>query len=257
MNFKLGKKDAKFNPYALRMARYVEAAYVPPAFADNTPFGFTAWGMMMNGPDPNMPKGVPSDGIGDCTIAACAHALQVFTHGTLTLTDAVVLEYYEKWCGYVLGNANTDQGGEEPTVLTDWKNQGMAGHVLEGYVDPQPGNWAHIAHSIAEFGGVYIGLQLPNSAMEQTNNGQVWDVVANDGGIAGGHAVFCPAYHTEDPTYNKETTITAITWGMKQKMTLAFWEKYTDESHTLLASAWQPAGVNLAGLKADLAYMAG
>ena len=245
MNFKFGKKDAKFNPYALKMSRYVDATYLPPAFADNTPFGFTAWGMMMN------------DTLGDCTIAAVGHATQIFSAGKITEPDSIIESYYEKWCGYVPGKPSTDQGGVEVDVLNDWKAQGFAGHVLEGYVDPQPGNWSHIAHSIAEFGGVYIGLQLPNSAMTQNENGEVWDVVANDGGIAGGHAVFCPAYHTLDPTYNKETTITAITWGMKQKMTLAFWEKYTDESHTLLASAWQPAGVNLAGLKADLAFMAG
>jgi len=245
INRLLGKKDFKFNPNALRMSKYVDVAYVPPAFSDHTPFGFTAWGMMMN------------DTLGDCTIAAVGHATQIFSAGKITEPDSIIESYYEKWCGYVPGKPSTDQGGVEVDVLNDWKAQGFAGHVLEGYVDPQPGNWSHIAHSIAEFGGVYIGLQLPNSAMTQNENGEVWDVVANDGGIAGGHAVFCPAYHTLDPTYNKETTITCITWGMKQKMTQAFWEKYTDESHTLLAAAWQPAGVNLAGLKADLAYMAG
>lgn len=241
----LGKQSAKFNPHALRLAHYVDATYVPPAFADHTPYGFSAWGMMLN------------DMLGDCTIAGCGHALQVFTGGKITLADSVIESYYSKWCGYVVGNPNTDQGGVEVDVLNDWKSGGMSGHVLDGYVDPQPQNWSHVAHSIAEFGGVYIGLQLPNSAMTQNENGQIWDVVADDGGIAGGHAVFCPAYHTDDPTDGGKTTITAITWGMKQKMTLAFWDKYCDESHTLLASAWQPAGVNLAGLRADLSYMAG
>jgi hypothetical protein len=245
MKLMLGKKPAKFNPYALRMAKYVDKTYVPPAFADNTPAGFTAWGMMMN------------DTLGDCTIAGLGHSMQVFTDGKLTLPDSIIESYYSKWCGYVPGNPATDQGGVEVDVLNDWKGSSFDGHILEGYVDPQPQNWGHVAHSIAEFGGVYIGLSLPNSAMEQFQAGQVWDVVTNDGGIAGGHAVFCPAYHTEDPTYNKETTITCITWGAKQKMTMAFWEKYTDESHTLLAASWQPAGVNLVALRADLAFMAG
>jgi len=245
MNLMLGKKHAKFNPYALRMAHYVDKAYVPPAFSDHTPYGFNAWGMMMN------------DTLGDCTIAACGHALQVFTEGKTTVSDKVVESYYSKWCGYVPGKPATDNGGYELDVLNDWKAQTFAGHALLGFVQPQPQNLSHVMHSIAEFGGVYIGFQVPNSAMTQFQNGQVWDVVANDGGIAGGHAVFCPAYHTQDPTYNKETTITAITWGQKQKMTVAFWEKYCDESHTLLAAAWQPAGVNLAGLRADLAFMAG
>jgi|SRR5271166_38749 len=241
----LGKQSAKFNPHAFRLARYVDATYVPPAFADHTPYGFSAWGMMLN------------DTLGDCTIAACGHALQVFTGGKITEPDATIESYYSKWCGYVPGNPNTDQGGVELDVLNGWKSGGFDGHVLDGFVQPQPQNLSHVMHSIAEFGGIYIGFQVPQSAMDQNAAGQIWDVVPNDGGIVGGHAVFCPAYHTFDPTYNRETTITCITWGMKQKMTVAFWDKYCDESHTLLASAWQPAGVNLAGLRADLAYMNG
>ena len=242
---KLGKKPAKFNVHALHLARYIDKTYIPPAFADNTPYGFTAWGMMMN------------DTLGDCTIAACGHAMQVFTGGKLTEPDSIIESYYSKWCGYVPGDPSTDNGGVELDVLNDWKNQKFDGHVLEGFVQPQPQNFSHIMHSIAEFGGVYIGFQVPQSAMDQFQNGEIWDVVPNDGGIVGGHAVFCPAYHTLDPTHNRETTITCITWGQKQKMTMAFWEKYCDESHTLLAAAWQPVGVNLDKLRADLAYMAG
>ena len=242
---KLGKLPAKFSPYALRMSKYVDTAYVPPAFVDHTPYGFTNWGMMLN------------DQLGDCTIAACAHALQVFTGGKLTEPDKTVLRYYEQWCGYNPMQPWTDQGGVELDVLNFWQKQTFDGHVLQGFVQPQPQNWLHVAHSIAEFGGVYIGFQVPQSAMDQFSAGQVWDVVPDDGGIVGGHAVFCPAYHTLDPFVDKKTTITCITWGQKQKMTMDFWLKYCDESHTLLASAWEPAGVNLAGLRADLAYMAG
>jgi hypothetical protein len=112
-------------------------------------------------------------------------------------------------------------------------------------------------HSIAEFGGICIGLQLPNSAITQTQNRQIWDVVKNDGGIAGGHAVYCPAYHVKDTNADGVTTITAITWSLLQKMTLAFWEKYCEESHTLLGAAWDPKGFNAAQLKADLASVSG
>jgi hypothetical protein len=241
---KLGKRHAKFNVNALHLARYIDKAYIPPAYADHT-WGISNWGMMMN------------DTLGDCTIAACGHAMQVFTGGKINESDKIIESYYSKWCGYVPGDPSTDNGGYELDVLNDWKAQTFDGHVLEGFVQPQPLNFSHIMHSIAEFGGVYIGFQVPNSAMTQFQNGEVWDVVPDDGGIAGGHAVFCPAYHTLDPTYNKETTITCITWGQKQKMTMAFWEKYCDESHTLLAAAWQPVGVNLAALRADLAFMAG
>jgi hypothetical protein len=243
MTFKLGKKAAKFNPHALRLADYVPAGYVPPPYADHT-LGVKQWGMMLN------------DRLGDCTIASCGHALQVFTLTKTTVPNSVILRAYEQWCGYNPNDPSTDQGGVEVDVLNDWKAKGLAGHVLEGYVTPQPQNLAHVMHSIAEFGGVYIGLQVPYSALDQNQKGQVWDVVADDGGIAGGHAVFCPAYHTLDPNVGRRTTINCITWGGIQKMTVDFWDKYCDESHTLLAAAWQPAGVKLAALRADLAFMA-
>ena len=74
---------------------------------------------------------------------------------------------------------------------------------------------------------------------------------------AGVFAHNCPAYHVKDTMAGGATTITCITWGMLQKMTRAFWEKYCDESHTLLGAAWDPAGFNTAQLKADLATVAG
>src|SRR5208337_1218983 len=233
MTLKLGKKAFRFDSRTLRLKDYLPVSYVAPPFADHT-CGIKSWGMMLN------------DQIGDCTIAACGHAEQVWTLGKTTLPDSVILAAYEQWCGYNPADPNTDQGGVELDVLNDWKKNKLAGHVLEGYVDPKPQNLLHVMHSIAEFGGVYIGLQLPNSSITQNQNGQVWDVVPNDGGVAGGHAVFCPAYHTFDPFVSRRTTITCITWGGLQKMTVDFWDKYCDESHCLLACAWQPSGVNLA-----------
>jgi hypothetical protein len=254
--YRLGKKQALFSPQTPHMKDYVLEGYTPPPYAQYT-YGVTDWGMMLNGPDSDAPAGVPSEGLGDCTIAACGHAVQVWTKDATTPPDSLILAKYEKWCGYVLGDESTDQGGIETTVLTDWYQQTFGGHVLEAYVSPQPQNFGHVMQSIAEFGGVYIGLQLPNSALTQNQNGQVWDVVPDDGGIAGGHAVYCPAYHVKDPTANGATTVTCITWGMLQKMTVAFWDKYTDESHTLLGAAWQPKGFNIAQLKADLASVSG
>jgi hypothetical protein len=241
---KLGKLPAVFDPNALRMKSYISSTYTPPPSADNT-WGITSWGMMLN------------DDLGDCTIASCGHAIQVWTHGKVTPPNSVILSYYEKWCGYVPSDPLTDQGGVEAYVLQDWQQSTFSGHVLEAYVAPQPQNFGHVQHSIAEFGGIYIGLQLPNSAIEQNERGQLWDVVPNDGGIAGGHAVYCPAYMVDDAKAHNKTTITCITWGGLQKMTVEFWDKYCEESHTLLSADWSPAGFNVAQLRADLASVSG
>jgi hypothetical protein len=96
------------------------------------------------------------------------------------------------------------------------------------FADPKFASLVEIRQSIALFGGVYIGLALPMTAQTQ----DVWDVVAQGGANAkpnswGGHCVFVPKYD--------EKGFTCITWGQLKTMTLAFWKKYCDEAHTLLA----------------------
>jgi hypothetical protein len=50
---------------------------------------------------------------------------------------------------------------------------------------------------------------------------------------------------------------TCITWGQQKTVTLAFWKKYCDETHTLLGQDWlaakgSPVGFDQAQLQADL-----
>jgi hypothetical protein len=243
---KLGRKAVKTDTRTLRMARYLAPALVlPPAAVDWTK-GVTAWGMMLN------------DTLGDCTIAGCGHAVQVWTLNVAgvmaTVPDAVVEQYYGKFDGYVPGDVSTDNGGVELDVLTDWRAQGFAGHQLTGFADPAVADLVEVRQSINLFGGVYIGVNLPLSAQGQA----VWDVVPDPGdgstapGSWGGHCVYVPKYD--------QAGFTCITWGGLQRMTTAFWQKYVDEAHTLLSQDWlaaagldDPQGFNLSQLQADLA----
>ena len=241
-NMKLGRKAVKTDTRTLRLRRYLTPALPPPPPAVDWTRGMTAFGMMLN------------DRIGDCTIAGCAHAVQVWTANAgseATLPDATIERYYAQWDGYVPGDASTDQGGIELDVLADWRKQGLAGHQLLAFADPNPANLEEIRQSIALFGGVYIGLSLPATAQYQ----QVWDVVGDgcSGGSApgswGGHCVFVAAY--------EQSHFTCITWGAPKKMTLAFWNAYCDEAHTLLSQDWlaakgSPSGFDRAQLDADL-----
>jgi len=242
---KLGRKAIKTDTRTLKLARYLTPNLsAPPPSADWTR-GITAWGMMLN------------DTLGDCTIAGVAHAIQVFSANTgsmVTVPDATVEKYYEQWDGYVEGNPSTDNGGCELDVLNDWRQQGFAGNVLTAFADPSPSNLDEVRQSIALFGGVYIGLSLPLTAQNQ----DVWDVVRNGGANAasgswGGHCVFVLKYD--------EKTFTCITWGQLKTMTVAFWKKYCDEAHTLLAQSWlaangSPSGFDQAQLEADLGAIA-
>jgi hypothetical protein len=248
---KLGRKAIKTDTRTLAFRDYLTPALPPPPPAADWTKGIASWGMMLNGPEPSEPQ-FP-DGLGDCTIAGVAHAIQVWTANAssmVTVPDPTILSYYEKWDGYVPGNPKTDNGGVELDVLNDWQKNGFAGHALLAFADPKFSNLVEVRQSIAMFGGVYIGLSLPVTAQTQ----DVWDVVPNGGAKAkpgswGGHCVFVPKYDANG--------FTCITWGQQKTMTVAFWKKYCDEAHTLLGQDWlttkgSPDGFNQAQLQADL-----
>jgi len=170
-SMRLGRKAIKTDSRTLALANYITPSIPPPPPAADWTKGVTDWGMMLN------------DTLGDCTIAGVAHAIQVWTANTGTMTttpDATVQTYYENWDGYVPGDPNTDNGGIELDVLNDWQKQGFDGHALFAFANARYTNLVEIRQSIALFGGVYIGLALPVTAQSQ----DVWDVVPKGGANA-------------------------------------------------------------------------
>jgi hypothetical protein len=165
---KLGRKHVKTDSRTLKLGKYLKDGLPAAPSAKDWTKGVQDWGMMLNNVH------------GDCTIAAAAHAIQVWsanTKGEITLPDAMILGYYEKWDGYKPSDPSTDGGGVELDVLNSWQKTAFDGHKLIAYADPVFSNLEEIRQSIALFGGVYIGLALPNTAKTQA----VWDVVANGG----------------------------------------------------------------------------
>src|SRR5580704_2277153 len=125
MAFRLGRKAIKTDSRTLKLARYLSLP-APPASADWSK-GITEWGAMLN------------TEIGDCTIAACGHAVQVagvnvgYTFEGETLPDSVIEAKYSAWDGYVPGDPSTDNGGIILDVLNDWKKSDLGGHHLLGF----------------------------------------------------------------------------------------------------------------------------
>ncbi len=193
---KLGKLPPKLDHRTLRFAKYLTPAVPAPPDAIDWTEGVKDWGMLLN------------DSLGDCTIAAVAHAVQVWMKDVgfpwdASVTDPEVLKYYEWWAGYNPTDPSTDQGAYELDILNNWRKNQYAGHKLIAYADPVVTNLVHIKQSIALFGGVYIGLGLPVTAQSQ----EEWDVVG-DGqtgdsapGSWGGHAVWVPAYNSTNKVY--------------------------------------------------------
>jgi len=102
------------------------------------------------------------------------------------------------------------------------------------------------------FGAVGIGLQLPSSALVQSEQGLPWDVVA-DASIDGGHYV---------PLVGRRADgLHVIGWGAIQLMTEDFLAQYCDEalayvSQECLLDQKSPEGFAYDDLISDLAALA-
>jgi hypothetical protein len=253
---KLGKKRPRHDRRTLRLADYLTGTLPVPPPGYHWGDKFTNWGVMLN------------DNIGDCTCAAVGHAVQLWTANNgnvVTVPDSAILQMYEKVSGYNPAQPQTDQGAVILDVLNYWRKNPVSGHPLGAYAALEPGNIDHVKDSIYLFGLNYIGLQLPQSAQVQIEQGRVWSVPtygpkphagAPDGspGSWGGHAVVVVDYD--------RFGLLCVTWGMLQRMTWQFWHYYCDESYALLSNDWvtsakpAPSGFNLAALQADLPALA-
>ena len=195
-----------------------------------------------------------NDSIGDCTCVALAAAIQQWTTYTGTpkiLTEAQVIALYEHF-GYVPGKPDTDQGASEADVLSFWRNSGVDGDKIDGFVGLNVADLDDIRDSVCWFGNAYLGISLPIAAQSM----DVWDVpkgraLTGDWAVGswGGHAIVTVGYDARSFRFNK--------WGQLGQMTPAFAAAYLDEAYAILdkdfitAAGTTPAGISLAQLMAD------
>jgi hypothetical protein len=168
-----------------------------------------------------------NDTLGDCVIAGRAH-MMLRQEGweqklNLPIIDAEVkLEYFKETGG-------SDSGLVMLDSLNAWRQGWIAAsqpYNIYAYASLNIASIAQLQYSIYLLYGAYTGIQIPYSAIDQFNAGKPWDALTFDGGIAGGHCVYICAY---DSTY-----MTCMTWGKRQQMTYAFWNKYSDEAYGVI-----------------------
>jgi hypothetical protein len=205
-------------------------------------------------------KGLPDDLgymgnniLGDCTCAAYFHARQVWSYnatGTeITNPDSDVLGLYSKACGYNPADPTTDQGGVEQDVLTYLLNTGAPGCApILAFVEADPRNLDDVKRVIYDTGCAYIGVDLPQSAMD--NGPDVpWGVHSNDT-IAGGHAVILCGYDLDG--------FDLISWGKRYRCTNAFLAQYCEEAYAIADPIWvaktgkTPLGMSVQDLESQM-----
>lgn len=238
--YRFGKQPKKSDYRTLRLARYLTTDLPPP------PDAYDALAVVQtNLPGSTVAGLFPMDGndtVGDCTIAALAHAITLFralVSQKLVMAVSDVLKLYYQLTG------GADTGMPELDVLNFWRQNVIAGDEILGYVGVDPHNHDHVKQAIRLFGGVYLGFQVQEAAEDDFSAGRVWTPgpLLNEG-----HAVFAPTY---DPNLIK-----VLTWGGVQSGTWDWWDETVDEAYAILApEAKTPGfapGFDFYQLQADL-----
>jgi hypothetical protein len=241
----LGKLAPKYNARTRDFSKYF-GTIIPPPPPEKV------WREYKIPPDAWQMFG--NDTIGDCTCAAIAHMLMLVTVHTgamVTPTLDDVIKAYTAVSGYDPATGLNDNGAAITDVLDYWRGTGIAGHKILGWAQVDHTNVEQIKQAIWLFGGIDIGVQLPKSAMVQNAASQSWEVVVDDGGIDGGHSIPNFGYGSQGTN--------CITWGARQGMSWAWFEKYCDEAYAIITQDWfdqttknTPSGIDLATLEADL-----
>ncbi len=248
--FQTGKRPAAPRASDLKFASYIDRTILPtapPAFGYD---GFTReWGMLGN------------DTVGDCVWAGAAHEHMVFTGGNhrtpVPFSDASVLSDYSAATGYDPADPNSDQGTDVHEAMAYRRKKGILDangdrHQIGAYLSLEPGNYEELFQAAYIFEAVGIGIQFPESAMRQFNNGYGWSYVAGSP-IEGGHYVAVTGRASS-------TLAKLVTWGRRITMTTQFYEKLCDEAWAYvtpdqLAGARSLRGFSLDQLNADLAAL--
>lgn len=231
---------------ALALAKHLDQLGPPPFSCDDyvgaveTHQGGNNWTMMGN------------DQYGDCVIAMEGHLMMVRTANASSIivpSTSDILGLYTAETGFNPSDPATDQGTNMSDDAEYMVTHGILGHKADAIASIDPGNQDHLKWCNQLFGGCAIGINVPQSMMDQFQNGQPLDDIG-DRNYLGGHGI--PIVHY-DGTY-----FYVVTWGKRVPATPAFVKAYTEEAHALFFFDWvravgsAPNNLNLTQLASDL-----
>lgn len=244
-NFRFGKHPPKVDYRTLQFKNYLKAGLAaPPATFDV--LGNVYAKVKINDPAKLFPMD-GNDTVGDCTIAALAHATTVYNGLVETksiMGKAAVLKVYYHLTG------GPDTGLNELDVLNYWQSNKVAKEQILAFVKIDAKNHTHVQQAVQMFGGVYIGFQVQQDCLQDFNDHKAWTPgpFLNEG-----HAVYAVGYDANG--------VTVLTWGSTQQGTWAWWDECVDEAYAILPpQAKTPGfapGFDFAQLETDLNDVAG
>ena len=214
---KFGKAPAKRDARNLQLAAILKA---PPKLPPEYDFDV-------------IHKGVPTpmfgnDVHGDCVIAGRAHQTLRFEDAeknaiiNITLND-VLKEWHAE-------NGNTENGLNVLDSIKLWRTKGWLAakkrYYIKAFAEINRKKHDEVRGTICADIGVGLGFMLPDSAIPEFHAGKPWADTSGPAKQENGHYVYVPGYTTVGPV--------GVTWGRKQQMTWAFFDKYCDEAYAII-----------------------
>lgn len=240
-SYRFGKHPPKIDYRTLRFKNYLTAGLAP------SPPTFNVLERVYADLGTTDPSALfPMDGndsLGDCTIAALAHAITLFRG--LVGKKKVIMSRQSVVKLYMHLTGGVDSGLNELDVLNYWRQNAVDHEKILAFASINPKNHDHIKQAVQLFGGVYLGFQVQQGCVEEFDAHQPWTPgpLTQDG-----HAVFVVGYD--------QNGVTVLTWGNTQQATWAWWDECVDEAYAILPpEAKNPnfaPGFNIAQLQADL-----
>jgi len=242
--YRFGKHPPKQDYRTLRLKKYFTTALAPPPASYDvldkvcTKLGANDIGALFP-MDAN-------DTLGDCTIAAVAHAITTYCGlvGTKkVMSTPAVTKLYMHLTGGI------DSGLVELDVLNHWRQHAVDAEKILAFAALDIKNHEHVKQAIHLFGGVYLGFQVQRHCLEDFNARKAWTPapLTHDG-----HAVYAVGYDKHG--------LTVLTWGSTQKATWEWWDECVDEAYAILPPQAKKAdfapGFDFAQLQSDLQAVA-
>jgi hypothetical protein len=244
MAYQLGKNRPVIDGRTMRFASYVKPALPSPPISVEYGDQVATWPMYYN------------DQYGDCTCAAAGHMIQNWTANAtaeVTVPPPSVLTFYEHFVGTP---PPPDAGCDMLSVLKYWRRAGVGGHKVLAFASIDLQDQAQAQSACWLFGSIYIGVALPDFAVQGDMLTVPW--VVPPGGPVGsaapnpdnGHCIPAVAYDADN--------LYVVTWGELKSMSWGFYYAYADESFAVIsqdfieANGLNPAGFDLAALETDL-----
>ncbi|MFT8358567.1 hypothetical protein [Bifidobacterium aquikefiri] len=201
--------------------------------------------------------------VGDCAIVGPAHETLFWErhngNPSANITADNVLQMYADVTGYDSKDPDSDQGSVVADVVTYRRTHGLVdadgkAHTIAVGLGLSLNRDA-VKQAVSLFDACGLGIQVPESLMDQTQNAQsegtlpTWTVIP-DSPVEGGHYVAALAYD--------EKYVYVNSWGLVCRMSWEFFDTYADEAWAYLSQedlnghSVSPDGFDLKQLQEDI-----